>query len=136
MANITTYAAGKLLDHMLGTTAYTFPSTVYVALYTADPTIAGTQTNEVGGATATAYARQAVDFDAAVAGACDNTAQITFAEAAAGDNWGTVTHWAILDALTAGNMLFFGELDPDMAITAGMQYVIAAGALDLTIPLT
>ena len=136
MANITTYAAGKLLDHMLGTTAYTFPSTVYVALYKASPTIAGTQTNEVGGATATAYSRQATDFDAAVAGACDNTAQITFTEAAAGDDWGTVTHWAILDALTAGNMLFFGTVSPEMTITAGMQYVIAAGALDLTIDLT
>ena len=136
MANITTYLADKLLDHSLGSTAYTFPATVYVALYKASPTIAGLQANEVGGATATAYARQAADFDASASGTCDNTAQITFTQAATGDNWGTVTHWAILDALTAGNMLYFGELDPDMAITAGMQYVIPAGALGLTITLT
>ena len=141
MANITTYAANKIQDHMLGTAEYTFPATVYLALYKASPTIAGTQTNEVSGATATAYARQAVDFDAAVAGACDNTSQITFTEAAAGDDWGTISHWAIMDALTAGNMLGFGEFtkapaDPHMHITAGMQYVIPAGALDMSIPLT
>lgn len=140
MTNITTYLANKLLDHALGTAEYTFPATVYVALYKTDPTIAGTQTNEVGGATATAYARQATDFDASANGTCDNTSQITFTEAAAGDDWGTISHWAIMDALTAGNMLSFGEFtkapaDPHMHITAGMQYVIPAGTLDMSIKL-
>lgn len=133
MANITTYLANKLLDHALGTAAYTHPATVYVALYTADPTIAGTQTNEVAAAS---YARIATDFDAAATGTCDNTAQITWTQAGAAEDWGTITHWAIMDALTTGNMLFFGEIDPDMHITTGMQYIVAAGALDLTIPLT
>ena len=138
MANITTYAANKLVDHILGTAEYTFPATVYVALFTANPTIAGAQTSEVAEA---AYARQAVDFDASVAGASDNTAQITFPQAGTGEDWGTISHFGIMDALTAGNMLGFGEFtkapaDPHMHITAGMQYVIPAGALDMSIPLT
>ena len=133
MANITTYAANKMVDHMLGTTAYTFPATVYVALLTADPTIAGTQTSEVSEA---AYARQAVDFDASASGASDNTAQISFAQAGTGEDWGSITHFGIMDAETAGNMLFFGELLPVMHITDGMVYLVAAGALDVSIPLT
>lgn len=133
MANITTYAANKMVDHLLGTTAYTFPSTVYVALFTEDPTTAGTQTSEVTGA---AYARQAVDFDASDAGASDNTAQIAYTKAGTSEDWGTITHFGIMDALTAGNMLAFGALLPIMHITDGMQYLIAAGALDVSITLT
>ena len=135
MANITTYLANKLLDHATGKAAYTMPTTTYVALYKASPTIAGTQTNEVGTGAAS-YARVALGPTVANAGAAENTNQLTWTQAGTGETWGTVTHWAVLDALTTGNMLFFGELDPDMAITAGMQYIIAAGALDLSIVLT
>lgn len=135
MANITTYLANKLLDHASGKAAYTKPVKTYVALYKADPTIAGTQTNEVG-TTAASYARVELGPTVANAGAIENAAQLTWTEAGAGENWGTVTHWAILDELTAGNMLFFGTLAPNMEITAGMQYIIAAGALDLSIVLT
>ena len=41
MAEMSNYLEEKLLDHTLGTSAYTHPSTVYLALHTADPTDAG-----------------------------------------------------------------------------------------------
>ena len=41
MAEMSNYLEEKLLDHTLGTSAYTTPSTVYLALHTAVPTDAG-----------------------------------------------------------------------------------------------
>ena len=35
--NLTNYLENKLLDHFLGTTSYTMPSPVYVALFTVAP---------------------------------------------------------------------------------------------------
>lgn len=131
MANITTAAAGLMLDHFLGVTDSPFSTTVYVGLSTTDPTIAGLLTGEVSGES---YARQAVDFDAAVAGSNDNTAQITFPEATG--NWGTPAYWILCTALAAGTVLYYGALAPGMNITAGMQYIIPAGTLDIYIPLT
>lgn len=47
--NLTNYLENKLLDHFLGTTAYTMPSPVYVALFTVAPGDAGggTEVTEV-----------------------------------------------------------------------------------------
>ena len=131
MANITTAWAAKILDHSLGTTDSPFVGTVYVGLSTTDPTIAGLLTGEPSGG---GYARQAVDFDAAVAGLCDNTSQVSYPEATG--NWGEVRYWIICDALTAGTVRYFGALLPVMNITTGMLYYIPAGDLDLSTVLT
>ena len=40
MAAISTYLGNKLLDHSLGSTSFTMPANVYVALYTATPSAA------------------------------------------------------------------------------------------------
>jgi hypothetical protein len=37
MSQMTDYLEKKLLDHTLGKAAYTMPTTVYLALFTADP---------------------------------------------------------------------------------------------------
>ncbi len=73
MASMSDYLERKLLDHTLGTTAYTFPSTVYLSLHTADPTdvtATALSTEVVGGS----YGRQIIEFVAAtgVSGLTDN----------------------------------------------------------------
>ena len=94
------FAANEMLDHVFRNNAFTSPTTVYMALYTANPTDADSGTEVTGGA----YARIATTFGTAAAGATDNTALISFVTATA--NWGTVSHWAVRDAVTAGNLLF------------------------------
>ncbi len=103
MAGKSDFLENAFLDHVFGVTAYTAPTGVYVALLTADPTDAGDMTAEiaVGG-----YARTQATFGAAVAGVSTNSADITFPTATA--DWGTVTHFAVMDASTAGNMLYSG----------------------------
>lgn len=125
--NISNYLELELLDHSLGTGAYTMPTTVYIALYTDDPTDADAGTEVTGGS----YARQSAAFDVAAAGATANTSDITFPEATA--NWGTITHIGIRDALTAGNLLWHGSLSASKTINSGDTFKIKAGDLDVTL---
>lgn len=114
---VTTYLANKLLDHIVGEAAFTMP-TVWVGIYTADPTAAGLQTNEC---TYTGYARvatSAATWGAASARSNTNVAAIAFAAKTAGADQ-TATHWATFDAATAGNMLCYGPLTTSQLIANG-----------------
>jgi hypothetical protein len=119
------YLENKLLDHVLKNTAYTPPEKVYLALFTSDPTDAGTGTEVSGGA----YTRQEIAFGAASSGTSSTTADIAFPVATA--NWGNVTHIGIYDAATAGNLLFHGPLEIVDTILERKQVVFAEG--DLTV---
>jgi len=100
MSDMSNYLETKLYDHVLRNTAYTSPTTVYAALWTAvTDAEAGTGTEVTGGS----YARQSVAFGASTNGAGSNSGLITFPTASA--NWGTVTHASLADASTAGNQL-------------------------------
>src|SRR5690606_35622621 len=112
---LSNYAENKLLDHILGTAAFTMPTQVYVALFTADNGLeSGVLTGEVSGG---AYARVAVDFGAASGGVANPTATVTIPQATG--SWGTVTHVAIMDAPSGGNVLLHGPLTQAKSVTAG-----------------
>ncbi len=127
MAGKTDYRENKVLDHVLATAAYTAPSAVYVALFTADPTDTGDTTNEIS---AGGYARTQATFRAASGGSASNSADVTFPQATA--DWGTITHFAIMDAATAGNMLYSGALTASKTVTNGDTFKFAAGDLTVT----
>lgn len=126
-ATISTYLADKLLDHAFGTTAYTEP-TVYVGLFTTDPTMpAGTGGTEVSGGS---YARVEVTghMTAASSGANASSADITFATATA--SWGTVTGLGIFDASTSGNLLWAAALTGgSVAVNSGDTPKLSSGNL-------
>jgi len=116
----------KLLDHVLKTTPYTVPTNIYVALSTADPLDTGAGIAEPSDG----YARVVMDsWDAAASRATENTNQITFAQST-GD-WGTITHWAIYDAITGGNFLAHGDFSASKAAPLGTNLYIAAGDIDV-----
>ena len=143
MAALTNYAETKLLELLFENSAWpnigdvsglqpsSTSGSFYIALFTADPTDAGTQTNE---ATYTGYARVAVARSAAgwstTDDTVDNVGAITFGECTAGSD--TVTHVGIMDASTSGNMIVHGALDSSLAISSGITPEIAIGALDIT----
>jgi len=127
MAEFTDYLENKIIDHMLRNQAYTPPSTVYVALFTSATDDTGGGTEVSGGS----YARQAVTLSAASGGASSNTANITFPQATAA--WGTITHVALMDALTGGNMLMHSPLDESKTVNNGDTFKINAGDLDVTV---
>lgn len=125
MAAFGTYLANELGDHALRNSAYSPPETVYVALHTADPTAAGTGAEVSGGS----YARQPIAFDAFSSGATANTSDITFPTATA--DWGTVTHFAIRDADSGGNLMYFGALTASKAVGTGDVFKFLAGEIDI-----
>lgn len=123
--NLSNYLENKVLDHILGTTAYTMPATVYVALYTVSPNDAGGGTEVTGGS----YARQTASFSSASSGATSNTSNIDFNNMPAC----TVVAIGIHDALTSGNLLVWGTLTANKALDSGDILRIASGDLDITI---
>jgi len=117
----------ELLDHVLKTGSYSVPTNIYVALSTADPLDDGTGISEPAGGS---YARVVMNsWDAAAARATENTSQITFAQAE--QDFGTITHWAIFDAITGGNFLAHGDFTTGKACPIGTNLYIAAGDIDV-----
>lgn len=127
MSAASDYLENELLDHVLSNAAYTSPTTVYVGLFTSDPTDAGTGTEVSGGS----YARESASFATASGGSASTNADITFTTATA--NWGTITHVGIYDASTAGNLLFHGAVTTSKTIESGDTFQISSGNLTITL---
>lgn len=127
MAEFSNYLENAVINAVLRNTSYTSPTTVYVGLYTTDPTDADTGTEVSGGS----YARTSVTFDAPSNGVTQNTADLTFPTATA--SWGTVTHIGLHDASSGGNLLFHTALDTSKAIDSGDIFKITTGNLTVTL---
>jgi len=127
MAEISNYLENALINGTIRGTTYTAPTTVYVGLYTSDPTDANTGTEVSGGS----YARQSVTFSAPSDGLTASDADVTFPQATA--NWGTVGWIGILDASTSGNLLYHTALDAAKTIETGDIFKIASGNLTVTL---
>ena len=126
MSAMSDYLENKVLDHVLGTTSYTMPATVYIGLSTgsfADDN-SGTELSGSG------YARQSIAFDAAASGTTDNTSNVDFP--AATGSWGTVSHYGLFDASSGGNLLVHGAFTVSKTVASGDILRIAAGELDIT----
>ena len=130
MSAASDYLENKVLDHFLGTASTSAPATVYLALFTSDPTDAGSGT-EVS-TSGTAYSRQSIAFSSASSGSTSNSADVEFSQAT-GSGFGTVTHFGIFDASTAGNLLFHGSLTASKTIDAGDVFKIASSNLSITV---
>ena len=127
MGSITDFLELELLDHTLNNAAYTPPTTLYLALATADPTDAatGASMNEV--ANSGSYARTAITFGAESSRRVTQDADVDFPQATG--SWGTVTHWAVVDSAThgAGNVLAHGALGESKSVVSGNSPTVASG---------
>ena len=123
MSGLSNYLEDKLLDHALRNTAYTPVATVYLTLFVGSPTDAGTGGAEVN------VTRQAVTFGASSSGTVSNSSGVSFASMPAV----TVTHIAVYDHLSAGNLLFHGALSSNVVAASGDTFTIQANDLDITL---
>ena len=129
MAAMSNYLENKLIDALFRGVAYSPPTTLYFALFTSSPTDAGTGT-EVSGS---GYVRMGVTANtvnfantqdsgtansSGTSGATKNNVAIAWSTAPAAA-WGVVTHMAIYDAQTGGNLLWWGPLTNPKTINAG-----------------
>lgn len=127
MSEFSNYLENALINAVLRNTTYTSPATVYVSLWTTDPTDAGSG-NEVSGGS---YARTSVTFGAPSNGVTSNSADVSFPQATA--SWGTVGWIGLNDASTSGNLLFHTPLDTSKTIDSGDIFKIASGSLTVTL---
>lgn len=118
------------LQPSVGTGAY------YVALFTADPTSAGSLTNEC---TYTGYARQSVARSSAgftVAGtapaAVTNAAAVTFGSCTALPG-SPLTFWGLATAVTGGRLVLTGTLSSSYQPAIGNAPTFAIGAMTTNI---
>ena len=124
------YLELELLDHLFKKGTYTTPTNIYVALCTSTVVDSDTGSSVTGEVSGGAYARVTCNtWDAASAGATENTGAVTFAQATAA--WGTITHFALCDHSTGGNMLAHGALDTAKSVASGDTAKFATGDIDV-----
>jgi hypothetical protein len=123
--NLSNYLENKILDHFLGTTSYTMPSTVYLALYTVAPTDAGGGTEVTGGS----YARKPITFLSSSGGTTSNDSNVDFTGMPAC----TVVAVGVFDALTSGNLLVYGDLAVNKTLDAGDIFRAQTGDIIVSI---
>jgi len=142
MSALSNFLENRLVDQIFRAQAAPTTSTLHVGLYTAAPSDAGGGT-EVSG---NAYARAAVTSSLAnwagtqsagsttastgSGGVTSNNNAITFPTPSG--TWGTVTHFGIFDAASAGNLLFHGALTISKTINSGDTVSFPAGTLTVT----
>lgn len=124
------YVKEASLAAWLNGQAFTLPSSLYVGLFLTNPGAnnSGTEVSGSGYARATLQpTAPSISGDLAV---CSNNAVVQFNEATGA--WGTPTYFGVFDALTGGNLLFYGSLPTTFAVTTGMAPKFNIGELRLT----
>jgi len=134
MSAFSNYLEQALINATLRGTTYT-GGTVFIALYTSDPTDAdsGVEVSD------SAYVRQVADATAAdgfdvpdtTGGDTANTAVITYPGIA--DVEIVVTHWAIFDAEIGGNMLYQSVLTQAKTLQVSDVMSFPVGSLTVTL---
>lgn len=142
-AQATDFLENFIVDHLFRTRTWTKPTALYLALFTAAPSDSGGGTEVTGGAYArvnlapldanwTATQGGTSGNSSGASGQTSNALAITFPAPTA--NWGTVTHFAIMDAVTGGNMIIWDALTASRTILSGDPAPsFAAGALQITV---
>jgi hypothetical protein len=123
------YTENKIVDHVNGKTSWTMPAAVSMALFTTNPNFeTGAGGTEVTGGS---YARKAITFTAAAAGANSNSGALTWTVGTDITAGTVVTGWGVYDAATVGNMLYGDVFSPSKTLgsTAGDTLTFAIGGL-------
>jgi hypothetical protein len=131
-----TFLAKSLLNLWFGGTAYTFPGTMYMGLWNVDPAYpAGTGGTEVTG---TGYGRATLaasttTFPATTTSTISNNVSIPLTAFSAGGTWTQAISVILHDAVTAGNMLFWGDLAAPKTLTNGDTLSFGIGNFSVTL---
>lgn len=131
---LSNYLEGKMADVILRGTAFTSPGEVFLALFTSDP-------GEAGGGSETTYtnysrvscgATPSSAFTAIDANGMTQNGNTIVFPAVGGVSPVTISHWAIFDSLTLGNMLLYGPLTASKTLDPTDVPSFPANALKIT----
>ena len=143
MSAATDYLENKLIDWFFRGQAFSPPGTLYIGLLTAAPSDNTAGTEVSGGS----YARQGIAGSLAnwagtqgagtttastgSSGTTSNNGVVTFPTPSA--NWGTITHFGIYDAVSGGNLVYWGPLSSSKSVFSGDAVSIQAGQLQVQV---
>jgi len=133
--SLSDFAEKKVNDKLFGAVDFTPPANYYIALATAQPGEDGTIAEaNYGGYARQQFANNKTNFTSA---ASDGNATITnntearFPTNTLGSN--TITHCALFDALTGGNMYAWGQLSISKIYAVGDRPVFEVGSMTFTV---
>jgi hypothetical protein len=129
MAAFSNYMEDAITAWINGTTFPSAPTNTYVQLYSQDPTDAGSATGALY--TRVTYAASGWTRGTGGAGTLSNTNAIIMQESAGSS--ATASHFAVFDAATDGNLLFYGALSASKSIGVGDEVKFNALQLTLTV---
>ena len=105
------------------------PTEYWIGLCTTEPTVSGVVVGEPSPA-GTGYSRVKItNLSAPTNGVITSTAAISFPESIT--NWGTLLYYAVFDAQTDGNLLFYGSLSVSRTVEPGTVVTIRSGELSI-----
>ncbi len=114
----------ELLDHVFGGAAYTAPTNIYVKLHTGDPG------EDCTANAATETTRVEATFGTSSGGTISNDAAVEWTNVSTTE---TYSHGSLWDNSTAGNCLGAGAFGSSVAVTAGDNFTIPIGDLDISL---
>lgn len=127
MAGTSNYFGNLILNYMRGVAMPAPPANLYVALYNGDPDSGGTEvTTQV-----LASGRPTGVFSQSTAKSMSNTQVVDFGNSAGAV---TITHMAVLDAKTGGNIFQSKQLSSQRQIAQGDPVRYPVGGLTFLIP--
>ncbi len=133
MGNLSNYATTELVDHVFKA-AYSPVATLYLCLCTSAPTAASTGTTIVE-TDYTNYVRKSftvTSFNAAATRKIVQALDIEFAQAG-GVSTSDISHYAICDASSVGNMLAFGSFNSAWNVVNGNTPKVASAEIEISI---
>ncbi len=130
MGSFSDYWENTILNHLFGQSSYT-PPTIFVGVSTSNPGEDGSGLNEPGGGNYARVPTTASDWSPAASGALANAECVDFNQATG--SWGTLTHFALFDAASAGHLIAYGNLVIPKAIGSGDTVRFEPGALIVTL---
>lgn len=130
---ISTYMKNKIQDYLFTGVTFTPPAKYYIALSKTAPNAAGSNVTEPVNM---GYSRVGIDkntasFTTSSDGVVKNKIRLNYGEST-GD-WGNITHYAVFDAATGGNMLWANTLIKTRNIQDEMQLFIDPNGLTFTL---
>lgn len=145
MSQMSDYLENKLIDHLFRGTAMTQPAGIWVALGTAASDATFTEIAATGGYARASVGRSDTAWDntqgnttgvsTGTGGNTKNANAVAFGTPSATWNGGAdITHFALYDAATGGNMLFWGSLSVAKRVYSGdAAPQFAADAISITL---
>lgn len=134
MSAASNYTENNVINSLLRGVAFPLPTKTYLSLHTANPGESGG--SEVSTTNWPSYVRkdaangEAIDtgWNEPVDGVTTNLQQVLY-PSHNGASAITITHWAVYDAATGGNMLNYAALNTPRTLQPGDVFVFDAGSL-------